>query len=430
MVVCVAGRGARGCRRRRWRARSRASRARRARRARGAAAAARRAAARGGRARSPTVETSRTSSWSDFWASAAHTTPTSGASRARTSAQPWSTPASSRERSAGTQRATSARIRVDARALAANGSASCRSAASRPKRPIATIAAAASLSRSAGRFTSYARSTARSERSVLKRGGIAPSQPSCASESRQLRRLPPLKEFLLVGEREQGACGRIASDLTNFAGARQAATRCVARATTTSSSDRPRARLRFGVTLFFGGRHGWSRVARRAARRSMPPSANIASLIGARAREFPDHPFLVSWRDIASRSIPPRSFPRLCGAPTAANGRRRLASPDVLKPAGPLDARGPPARSLVAAILGSIKARWRRPRMRSALGSPPLVHALGLPLPDVGGAWAAARRAVVRRAERAPCTCCAGAGASNEQSQKLLEPPPGSPDSV
>ena len=54
-------------------------------------------------------------------------------------------------------------------------------AASRPKRPIATIAAAASLSRSAGRFTSYARSTARSERSVLKRGGIRACSPSCAS---------------------------------------------------------------------------------------------------------------------------------------------------------------------------------------------------------------------------------------------------------
>ena len=51
-----------------------------------------------------------------------------------------------------------------------------------------------------------------------------------------------------------------------------------------------------------------------------------------------------------------------------------------------------------------------------------------LPLPDVGGAWAAARRAVVRRAERAPLHLCA-ADASNEQSQKLLEPP-GSPDSV
>ena len=58
-----------------------------------------------------------------------------------------------------------------------------------------------------------------------------------------------------------------------------------------------------------------------------------------------------------------------------------------------------------------------------------LVHALGLPLPDVGGAWAAARRAVVRRAERAPLHVCGGAGASNEQSRKLLEPP-GSPDSV
>ena len=38
-----------------------------------------------------------------------------------------------------------------------------------------------------------------------------------------------------------------------------------------------------------------------------------------------------------------------------------------------------------------------------------LVHALGLPLPDVGGAWAAARRAVVRRAERAPLHRGAGA---------------------
>ena len=58
-----------------------------------------------------------------------------------------------------------------------------------------------------------------------------------------------------------------------------------------------------------------------------------------------------------------------------------------------------------------------------------LVHALGLPLPDVGGAWAAARRAVVRRAERAPLHVCGGADASQEQSRKLLEPP-GSPDSV
>ena len=122
----------------------------------------------------------------------------------------------------------------------------------------------------------------------------------------------------------------------------------------------------------------------------MPPSANIPSLIGARAREFPDHPFLVSWRDIASRSS---------ASPTSLSFLEFAVHVELAAP---------------VALCGCLL----------------LVHALGLPLPDVGIACAAARRAVVRRAERAPLHLCGGAGASHEQSQKLLEPPPGSPDSV
>ena len=197
----------------------------------------------------------------------------------------------------------------------------------------------------------------------------------------------------------------------------------------------------------------------------MPPSANIPSLIGARAREFPDHPFLVSWRDIASRSSdPPRSLSFLEFAvhvelATAALAEFGVAdatailshnsveywvfacavvcrgAPCILLnhrlPAPTLAAMAASATPFSAAVqVAALSAHAELAAPVALCGSLLLVHALGLPLPDVGGAWAAARRAVVRRAERAPLHLCGGAGASHEQSQKLLEPPPGSPDSV
>ena len=160
----------------------------------------------------------------------------------------------------------------------------------------------------------------------------------------------------------------------------------------------------------------------------MPPSANIASLIGARAREFPDHPFLVSWRDIASRSAPPTSLSFLEFAVHVELATAALADFGVADATAILSHNSVEYWVFACAVVcrGApcvlLNHRLPAPTLAAMAASAAV-------LPDVGGAWAAARRPVVRRAERAPLHVCGGADASGEQSQKLLEPP-GSPDSV